>query len=197
MSHFSDSLTLKEGLTEYFKRSGFDDSTYRANWVIIPLGPVPLYLPNIHMRKIAVRTHDLNHVLTEFETNWTGESLIAAWEVASGCKKAWVAWFLNMTVLPLGLLACPARSLRAFAGGRKSRNLYGIEYNDELLSKKIGDLRKTLGVQSQAANISAGDFAAYVFWFVICLFPMTANGVLIFGLPVAAIVLILKALGLF
>jgi ubiquinone biosynthesis protein Coq4 len=88
--------------------------------------------------------HDLHHVLTEYGTSWTGEAEISAWELASGCRDYAAAWVLNGLGLLMGLVIAPIRVARAFRRGLQSRNLYGREVTDELLSARVGTLRKAL-----------------------------------------------------
>lgn len=193
MNRYADAFTLKQGLQEYFKVSGFDDSSYTINYVKLKIGPIPLYMPNPQSRKLAVKTHDLHHVLTEYKTDWAGETQIGAWEVGSGCRKVWIAWFLNMSILPVGIVLNPKKSILAFVAGRRSRNLYDLEYDDVLLSKTIGQVRNELKIQTTAQDITSVDFANYVIWFLLSLIAFFLNVVLIFGPPILVIWLIIRA----
>jgi len=80
-----DALTLKAGRQLYFERSGIEPG-YDARWVTLRAGGIPvLVFPNTAGRVRAVRLHDLHHVVTGYETTWTGEAEIGAWEIATGC----------------------------------------------------------------------------------------------------------------
>jgi hypothetical protein len=61
-------------------------------------GRLKLAFPNTQARIRAVRYHDLHHVVTDYETNWKGESEIGAWEVATGCRD-----FMAPSRDPLGI----------------------------------------------------------------------------------------------
>ena len=50
-----------------------------------------LYIPNFSIRKKAILKHDIHHIITEYPSNIKGETEIGAWEIASGCKKYWIA----------------------------------------------------------------------------------------------------------
>ena len=49
-----------------------------------------------------MRYHDLHHILTEYDTTWTGEAEVSAWELATGCKNYLAAWILDGLIIPLG-----------------------------------------------------------------------------------------------
>ena len=71
-----------------------------------------------------MKIHDLHHVLTGYQTNLRGESEIAAWELASGCRRMPAAFVLNVFALAIGALIAPRMVLRAWARGRATKNLY-------------------------------------------------------------------------
>lgn len=100
--------------------------------------------PNTQARLRAVRVHDIHHVLTGYDTTWSGEAEIAAWELASGCGRYYAAWVLNLAALAVGLIVCPRRTFAAFRRGRVSENLYPAGFSDELLDATVGELRRRL-----------------------------------------------------
>ena len=139
--------TLREARAQYFTRAGFDEGSYSDRWVRLRVLGLPLLaFPNTAGRVRAVKLHDLHHVLTGYDTSWAGEGEIGAWELASGCRNYWAAWYLNASAALIGLLVAPRRVLRAFARGRRERNLYGLEYSDALLGETLGALRARLGI---------------------------------------------------
>ena len=81
----SDGATLRAARDRYFAANGLGEGGYTDRWVRLMAGPVPIWFPNTAARVRAVRLHDLHHVLTAYETTWTGEAELGAWEIASGC----------------------------------------------------------------------------------------------------------------
>lgn len=158
-------LSLAEARGLYFERSGLDPE-YDVPWVKLRAGPVPLAFPNTPGRIRAVKLHDLHHVLCEYDTSWTGEAEIAAWELASGCHGFPAAWVLNFAAFSIGLAIAPARTWRAFARGRRSRNLYREEghLRDALLRETVGATRERLRIESGAPRAESGDRAAFAAW---------------------------------
>jgi hypothetical protein len=153
---YSNELTLGEALKRYFVLNNFGaDGNYSDRWVEVKLGPVPFTIPNTAARVRAVRYHDLNHIVTEYQTDLAGEMKIAAWELASGCRDFVVAWSLNLSGLAFGLARWPRRTLRAFLRGRRSKNFYGSEYGPELLAQPVGEMRRRLGVPARDTEIKA------------------------------------------
>ncbi len=144
----NEEATIRQARAEYFRRAGFpSDGGYCERWVVLRIGRVPIFaFPNTDARRRSVRLHDIHHVLTGYDTSWTGESEIAAWELASGCRRHWVAWVLNAGAMVIGFVIAPRRTWRAFARGRRSGNLYGGAFREALLDRTVGDLRKEIGI---------------------------------------------------
>ena len=142
--------TVREARSRYFADNGLSEEGYRARWVVLRAGPVPLYLPNSRARQRAVPLHDLHHVATGYATTWTGEAEIAGWELAAGCGRYCAAWGLNLGAFGLGLLIAPRRSMRAFRRGRRGRRtLYRDQtgFDQSLLDLTVGDLRRRLALE--------------------------------------------------
>ena len=145
MPSYAPSLLVRDARARYFAENGFGDGGYEDRWVVLRAAGVPIaVLPNTRERVRSVRLHDVHHVLTEYATSWTGEAEIAAWELASGCRDHWAAWFLNFWAALVGLAIAPRAVWRAVARGRRSRNLYGGEWSDGLLDRTVGELRREL-----------------------------------------------------
>ena len=144
---YSAASTLREARAQYFLRAGFSEASYSDRWVrLVIFGrPMRAFL-NTRSRVRAVKLHDLHHVLTGFPTTWAGEGEIGAWELASGCRDHWAAWTLNFSASLIGLVVAPRRVLRAFARGRRERNLYGEEFSDAMLDEAVGAACARLGI---------------------------------------------------
>jgi len=165
MALYDARWTLAEARRKYFALNNFgDDGGYRAAWVKMKAGPVPIAFPNTRGRVEAVRFHDLHHVLTEYPTTWRGETEIGAWEVASGCARFYQGWLLNLLSFAIGLVINPRGVYAAFMRGRRSRNLYTSEFNDELLASRVGDVRRRLNLDAPAEPPTEEDRRAFVAW---------------------------------
>ena len=149
---YDANATLRTARAEYFARSGFaPDGGYGDKWVKLKLGGRVVYaFPNTVARIRAVKLHDLHHIVTNYDTSWTGEAEIAAWELASGCERYVAAWVLNIGGMAIGLVIAPRRTMRAFARGRTTRNLYRTEFNEAMLERTVGELRAELGLTRAA-----------------------------------------------
>ena len=146
MAAYDPALSVGESRTLYFARSGFPaDGGYGDKWVKLKaFGRVVFAFPNTEARLRSARLHDIHHVLTEYDTTWTGEAEIGAWELASGCADHYAAWVLNGAAVAVGLLIAPRRTWRAFLRGRRSGNLYRSDYAESLLGRTVGELRAEL-----------------------------------------------------
>lgn len=144
---YAEAATLRDARAQYFLRAGFDERTYDERWVRIAVLGLPLVnFPNTAGRVRALRRHDLHHVLTGYDTSWAGEGEIGAWELATGCRDLWAAWWLNASAALIGLFVAPRRVVRAFVRGCRERNLYDQELTDALLDERLGAVRARLGI---------------------------------------------------
>jgi hypothetical protein len=101
----------------------------------IPIKPLYGY-------KKVVILHDVHHLLTGYDTNWTGEMEVAAWELGSGgCGPYLLMWNNRLFAFVLGLLTAPLATLGAFRRGRTQRNLYRCDCSEVLL-REVEDLRR-------------------------------------------------------
>jgi hypothetical protein len=164
MNIYSPDLTLRAARERYFEINRFEGGGYEEGWVKMRAGPVPIWFPNTVARVKAVRFHDLHHVLTEYPTTWRGEAEIGAWEVATGCAAHYQAWLLNLLAFAVGLLINPRGVYRAFMRGRRSRNLYRTTFSDELLARKVGNVRRELNLDEPPAPPAPVDRRAFIFW---------------------------------
>ncbi|HEX8131645.1 MAG TPA: hypothetical protein VF527_21290 [Pyrinomonadaceae bacterium] len=164
MNLYSPELTLRAARERYFEVNHFEGGGYEEGWVKMKAGPVPIWFPNTVARVKAVRFHDIHHVLTEYPTTWRGEAEIGAWEVATGCAAHYQAWLLNLLAFAIGLVINPRGVYRAFMRGRRSRNLYRTTFSDELLARKVGDVRRELDLDCAPAPPAPADRRAFIFW---------------------------------
>jgi len=168
MTSSDGSLSLRDARARYFRDNAFgDDGGYAKKWVQLQLGPLPFAFPNSAARVRAVKYHDLHHVVTGYATNVVGEAEIGAWEIGSGCAGFVAAWILNLYAMVLGFLAGhPGAVWRAFLRGRRTRNLYRVDYDDALLDAPLTEMRARLGLDPQTAPESAtlAECAAFAGW---------------------------------
>jgi len=159
---YENDLSMLAARTRYFEANGFGaDGGYSDAWVAFKVGPVSFPFPNTPQRIDAVKFHDLHHVLTGYDTDFTGELEISAWEIAAGCKRYAAAWVLNLGGLAAGLFRAPRRVFAAFVRGRRSRTLYGEPF-EPLLEKTVGDMRVGYLDEPRAApGATAGDVALF------------------------------------
>ncbi|MBI3511980.1 MAG: hypothetical protein HY064_15080 [Bacteroidetes bacterium] len=128
------------------------------------------YFPNFKARRKAVIKHDIHHLLTGYSaSSIIGESEISTWELASGCKKYWVAFLIDTSGMMLGFWINPMKLLRAFARGRRTGNLYHDLLTDEkALDTPVDDLKKMTRLDEFGMNCKPN--ATDVFLFLLLLF---------------------------
>ena len=187
---FAPGLTLGEARARLFALGGLgDDGGYGDAWVKLRLWRIPLAFPNTEGRRQAVRFHDLHHVLTEYPTTWRGEFEIAAWEVAGGIRRYWVAWLLDLLGFACGLVVFPRAVYRAFVRGRHSTNLYGDAWDESILGRRVGEVRHRLRLDEEGARPTWDDHVAFAVWAAVSAAAYVATGAVMLApaLAVAAV----------
>lgn len=115
------------------------------------------YFPNFDQRRKAVIKHDIHHLLTGYSTVLKGETEISAWEIASGCKKYHAAFFINTSGLMMGFPLNFFGILRAFARGRRTKNLYDDKITTEqAMDTPIKILRREFLLDQYPQNTKPG-----------------------------------------
>ncbi len=137
-----------------------------------------------------MRVHDLHHVVTGYQTDLRGESEIAAWELASGCRRMPAAFVLNLFALAIGIVIAPVRVARAWARGRHTQNLYSEDGVDHLLPREVAEVRTKLGLDDVAPPVRVRDVLALTF----AALPPLAILVGLVAAPLAGLALLVRAL---
>lgn len=155
---------MEQARERYFTENGFGRG-YDDRWVRLRVGrrTLPVF-PNTRARVAAVRIHDLHHLVTGYDTTWTGEGEISAFELASGCGPYYAAWMLNLGGFGIGCWLSPRRMWRAFLRGRHSKNLYCEGYDPARLAQCLGEVRRELALDRPVPRASARDVAAFCGW---------------------------------
>jgi hypothetical protein len=163
---YAREMTLAEARAEYFRRSGFgDQGGYDERWIKVKVWRIPIWLPNTSGRIAAVKLHDLHHVLTEYPTTWRGEAEISAWEVGSGgLRRFWAGWWLDLMNVAQGLVINPLGVYRAFMRGRRTSNLFGATFSDEMLQSLVGEYRDRLDLEKPGDRPGLKDKLTFAFW---------------------------------
>jgi hypothetical protein len=104
------------------------------------------YFPNFDARRKAVILHDIHHIVTGYSaSSLAGESEISAWEIGSGCKSHWAAFFINTSGFMIGIPFNFMGVLKAFARGRRTGNLYSNSYTvEKAMAMPVIELQKEL-----------------------------------------------------
>lgn len=157
------SRTLGELLGDHLRAMGLPpDSGVSLRRVTVRFLGLPITFPNFDARRAILVHHDVHHLLTGYDTTWTGEAEIGAFEIATSCRHFWAAWFFNFGGFLFGLGIAPRRTFRAFVRGRHGANLYG-EPVAQVLGLRLGDARRALGLD-RTPSATFGDVLAFAAW---------------------------------
>ena len=138
-------MTAGDALSRFFVEHGLlPEGSAFADWIgdrWYRMGGVPV-LPLVGRIKESLILHDVHHLLTGYDTSWTGELELAGWELGSGgCGWHLFFWFDRLGTLALALLTAPRVTLRALRRGRSERNLYRRR-SAEVLASEISELKR-------------------------------------------------------
>lgn len=144
---YNEQTLIKDALAEMFLRFNIPNNAYTAKTFRISVGLFGIHLPNLPSRVKVARYHDIHHIITGYPANWKGEAEIGIWELVTGCRDSFIAWFLNSGAVLVGLLLYPKAVWRAFLRAKKTKtNLYyNFEY-DSLLNMSIKEVRQLVGI---------------------------------------------------
>jgi hypothetical protein len=141
-------LTISSALAKFYEKNKFDsDGGEHAPYAKAQLTSwFFIYVPNPDARQRILHIHDIHHLVAGFETSMRGESEISAWEISSGCRSNWFAFYINtlgvMSLLPMN----PKRIWKAFKLGKRTKNLYKSGYTKEqLLEMTVEEIQDELG----------------------------------------------------
>lgn len=149
MECYPDEMMIEDAVKEMFHRFNIPSNAYTAKSFYIQIGNFALPVPNIPARVRIARFHDMHHVLTGYPANWLGEAEIGAWELATGCRHYFIAWFLNSGAVLVGLCINPKAVIKAFYRGTKTRtNLYHNFNYEDLLTYNVRELKSKIGLVS-------------------------------------------------
>ena len=145
---------VRRALEAYLAENGFSRDEYDAPVVTVTFWSITFPVPNPPSRQIAVRLHDLHHVLTGYGTDPEGEAEISAFEMRRGLQV--FSFFVKLIVVSgalFGLFHSPRRTLRAWRAGYHPDKIPLQEATlanyERLLDLSVGELREVYGVERE------------------------------------------------
>ena len=162
-----DATLIRDALAHHYVAHGLPLDGGASNpWFNVRIGAFTLRLPNPPARRRAVVMHDINHLVTGYNTTFSeGEMAIAAFEVGAGCGRLAIVWFINLSVLALALVIHPRVAFAAFLRGRRSSSIYASDRDaTALTAMSVEHVRTILGVDSTDARATFTDRALFAMW---------------------------------
>jgi len=158
--------TLKELLPDFYKEYhlGDEGGLHQSSVRVEVTKNIILYIPNFTARRKAVIKHDIHYIVTGYPSTFKGESEIGAWEIGSGCKHYWAAWVLDASGFMTGIVFNLWGVLKAFARGRKTKNLYYDNIpDDKALEMKLSEIQKFLWLDKYTTTTKPSIIDTLVF----------------------------------
>jgi hypothetical protein len=176
-----DARNLGAALREHLAASGLPlDSGVSQRWIWVRFIGIPVVFPNFDARRAVLVTHDVHHLLTGYRTDWRGEAEIGGFEIASGCKQFWAAWFFNLGGFLFGLVIAPRRTFAAFVRGRRCANFYGADPR-RMLEHTVDAARRELGLDRDVGPATARDVLAFLGWVLVVVGAYVVAPLLLLG----------------
>lgn len=127
-------MTVRDALASYFERRGIKphdesiDQWLSEKWVHMTILGRRVPVKPIYGYKPVLIIHDVHHLLAGYETTWTGEFEVAAWELGSGgCEGYLLMWGNRFLTTFLGLVFARQATRAAYRRGTRERNLYAFD----------------------------------------------------------------------
>jgi hypothetical protein len=139
-------MKTRDALATYFERRKIKpkeesvDQWLDENWAYMSILGRRVPVKPLYVYKPIVVIHDVHHLLTGYDTTWTGEFEVAAWEVGSGgCDRYLLMWINRFFTLLLGAVFAPRATWRALRRGAIEHNLYRFDCRS-ILSCDVDEL---------------------------------------------------------
>ena len=107
-------------LAAFRRAHGLDPRAAQRRVWLAQLGGLIVPLPNFRWRRAIIDAHDAHHMQTGYPPSFSGELLVAAWELGAGCYRDRRAQALCAALMALGLAVQPRLTWRAFEAGRRA-----------------------------------------------------------------------------
>jgi len=184
-----DTTLIRDALTQHYVKHGLPLDGGASNpWFNVHIGPMTIRLPNPPARRRAVVMHDINHIVTGYNTTFSeGEMSIAAFEVGAGCGRLAIVWFINLSLLAIALVVHPRVAFAGFVRGRRSASIYAnVKDATALGEMSVDRVRALLRIASADTRPQFADRVLFAAWGVVA--------VVVFLTPALLILLAIRAL---
>jgi hypothetical protein len=127
-------MTILDELKQYWKNQNLpSDGGAKDKFNEAKIGKFSFKYPNLDGKALIL--HDINHLITGYKTNWTGECEVSAWELASGGRKGYPrTWIYPISLVFLGLIICPIRTFKAYKAGLGRQNSFIISNSTDIFN---------------------------------------------------------------
>ena len=142
-------MSVVDALDAYLAENGFSREEYDKPEVTVNFWGMRFKVPNPPSRQLAVRFHDLHHIMTGYGTDPIGEFEISAWEMQRGLRVfGGYVRLIIATGMLAGLVVAPRRTLAAKRSARCATPLPApsLGLYQELLDLSVGALRRRYDV---------------------------------------------------
>ncbi len=174
---YQPSQRISEAKLDYYRKNGLSlDGGEGDRWAYAMFKGFRLRgFPNSLSRMEALRRHDLHHLINDCSTSQVDEALVAAWELGSGCRHYWAAWWLDLQAFGFGAaFLAPRKCFERFVQGRNSRNFFYEPLDAAWNDKTILELRESMLPATQP-SARPSDRLLFIFFVGVGLITLVAS----------------------
>ena len=172
-----DARLIRDALAQHYVMHGLPPDGGASNpWFDVHIGTFKIRLPNPPARRRAVLMHDINHIVTGYNTTFSeGEMSIAAFEVGAGCGRLAIVWFINLSLLALAVFVHPRVAFAGFVRGRRTASIYSSDRDATTLgAMSVEGVRALLRVDTTEAQPGFSDRVLFAVWAIIAIIVFLA-----------------------
>ncbi|MCB0410927.1 MAG: hypothetical protein KDD22_00265 [Bdellovibrionales bacterium] len=144
----TDQISVEQALKEFYGTQHLGDEAFTQAVNYAQFGSLKIPFPNLKKRREIIYLHDINHLLTGYDTTYAGEGELAAYELASGFPfHCWVGYLYAPIAFLTGVFVAPLRVWRGWLRGWGAKNSCHADLTrEEIFSMNLGELRQYLQI---------------------------------------------------
>jgi hypothetical protein len=162
-------MDVNTALSEFYTKHGFGNDIGKRPPLTVKVytGCMLVPLPNLEVRRIYLKYHDLHHILTGYSVGRVGEGKMSAWELGTGTFYTHpMLGLMNLIALSTGIFLNPKGMLSAFLVGKRSYNIYSKQSRLRIDRNEVDVLmlrNQTLNCRDNISSVFLAKCEFYIY----------------------------------
>ena len=174
--------TVHEALEVFYQQTNLAPNFKNKHLLVkAKIGRFPIYMPNFSLLS-NIYVHDINHLITGYQLTWKGEFELSAWEIAAGgWGKNYIAWYLCLMGVALGVFSFPKALWVAYKKGTKQTNAHFLVNSKEHIKQlTFDDLQQQMLTQKPVKEGQKRSLGTFLLWCILSLMLFFGPFVMLF-----------------